>query len=72
MTPNDLTSGEKYLIVNVVSRRVRELFRGAKPLVEKVEHEEAEQTALREYEAGKLNISARKPPEKLVDIAQRE
>jgi DNA-directed RNA polymerase subunit K/omega len=67
------TSGEKYMIVNVISKRVRELYRGAKPLVEKSHSdEEAEYIALHEFEQGKLSVTPKKPPEKLIDIAQRE
>jgi len=42
------------ILVNVVSRRVKQLRRGNRPLVESLEHLSAEDTALREVAEGKI------------------
>ncbi|MBN1517694.1 DNA-directed RNA polymerase subunit omega [Candidatus Sumerlaeota bacterium] len=67
------TNQAKYRIVNIVSQRVRELRRGAKPKVERLSDEETlDNIALREFFAGVLNVQQKKKTEKLVDIANRE
>ena len=69
----EIGTGEKYMIVNIVSKRVRELYAGAKPLVERLDAEEsAESIATREYMAGKLKAEPRTTTDTLVDIAQRD
>jgi DNA-directed RNA polymerase subunit omega len=43
------------LLINVVSRRVKQLRRGNRPLVESLEKLSAEDTALREISEGKIS-----------------
>ena len=43
------------ILINVVSRRVKQLRRGARPLVESLEKLSAEDTALREIMDGKIS-----------------
>lgn len=46
------------ILVNVVSRRVKQLRRGSRPLVESLEKLTAEDTALREIAEGKISYEA--------------
>lgn len=46
---------DPYILVNVVSRRVKQLRRGARPLVESLEKLSAEDTALREIAEGRIS-----------------
>ena len=46
---------DPYILVNVVSRRVKQLRRGSRPLVESLEKLSAEDTALREIAEGKVS-----------------
>ncbi len=43
------------ILINVVSRRVKQLRRGARPLVQSLEKLSAEDTALREIMEGKIS-----------------
>ncbi len=43
------------MLINVVSRRVKQLRRGNRPLVESLEKLSAEDTALREIAEGKIS-----------------
>lgn len=43
------------MLINVVSRRVKQLRRGNRPLVESLEKLSAEDTALREVSEGKIS-----------------
>jgi DNA-directed RNA polymerase subunit omega len=43
------------ILINVVSRRVKQLRRGNRPLVESLEKMSAEDTALREIAEGKIS-----------------
>ena len=45
---------EPYILVNVVSRRVKQLRRGSRPLVESLEKLLPEDIALREISEGKI------------------
>ncbi len=45
---------DPYILVNVVSRRVKQLRRGSRPLVESLEKLSAEDTALREIAERKI------------------
>ncbi|MET0263371.1 MAG: DNA-directed RNA polymerase subunit omega [Rariglobus sp.] len=45
------------ILVNVVSRRVKQLRHGARPLVESLEKLSAEDTALREISEGKITYT---------------
>ena len=47
--------GDPNILVNVVSRRVKQLRRGNRPLVESLEKLSAEDTALREVAEGKIS-----------------
>ena len=51
------------ILVNVVSRRVKQLRRGHRPLVESLEKLSAEDTALREIAEGKLTYELATPAE---------
>jgi DNA-directed RNA polymerase subunit omega len=46
---------DPYILVNVVSRRVKQLRRGSRPLVESLEKLSAEDIALREISEGKIS-----------------
>ena len=45
---------DPYVLINVVSRRVKQLRRGSRPLVESLEKLSAEDIALREIAEGKI------------------
>ena len=47
---------DPYVLVNVVSRRVKQLKRGSRPLVESLEKLAAEDIALREIAEGKISF----------------
>jgi DNA-directed RNA polymerase subunit omega len=49
------TIGDPNILVNVVSRRVKQLRRGNRPLVESLEKLSAEDTALREIIEGRIS-----------------
>ena len=51
------------ILVNVVSRRVKQLRRGNRPLVESLEKLSAEDTALREISDGKITYELATPEE---------
>jgi DNA-directed RNA polymerase subunit omega len=46
---------DPYILVNVVSRRVKQLRRGSRPLVESLEKLSPEDTALREIVEGRIS-----------------
>ncbi len=46
---------DPYVLVNVVSRRVKQLRRGSRPLVESLEKLSPEDTALREIAEGRIS-----------------
>jgi DNA-directed RNA polymerase subunit omega len=46
---------DPYILVNVVSRRVKQLRRGSRPLVESLEKLSTEDIALREIAEGKIS-----------------
>lgn len=47
---------DPYILVNVVSRRVKQLRRGSRPLVESLEKLSTEDIALREIAEGKISF----------------
>lgn len=49
------TISDPNILINVVSRRVKQLRRGSRPLVESLEKLSAEDTALREIAEGKIS-----------------
>ena len=51
------------ILVNVISRRVKQLRRGNRPLVESLEKLSAEDTALREVAEGKISYELATPEE---------
>ena len=51
------------VLVNVVSRRVKQLRRGNRPMVESLEKLSAEDTALREIAEGKISYELATPEE---------
>lgn len=55
--------GDPSILVNVVSRRVKQLRRGNRPLVESLEKMSAEDTALREVAEGKISYELATPEE---------
>jgi DNA-directed RNA polymerase subunit omega len=52
-----------YILVNVVSRRVKQLRRGSRPLVESLEKLLPEDIALREIAEGKISYKLAQPEE---------
>ena len=58
--------GDPNILVNVVSRRVKQLRRGNRPLVESLEKLSAEDTALREVSEGKISYEEGVPEEVVV------
>jgi DNA-directed RNA polymerase subunit omega len=55
--------GDPNILVNVVSRRVKQLRRGNRALVESLEKLSAEDTALREIAEGKISYELPTPEE---------
>jgi DNA-directed RNA polymerase subunit omega len=55
--------GDPTILVNVVSRRVKQLRRGIRPLVESLEKLSAEDTALREIAEGRISFELATPEE---------
>jgi DNA-directed RNA polymerase subunit omega len=51
------------ILINVVSRRVKQLRRGSRPLVESLEKLSPEDTALREVAEGKITYELATPEE---------
>ncbi len=51
------------ILINVISRRVKQLRRGNRPLVESLEKLSAEDTALREVAEGKITYELATPEE---------
>ncbi|MDF3059799.1 MAG: rpoZ [Rariglobus sp.] len=51
------------ILINVVSRRVKQLRRGSRPLVESLEKLSPEDTALREVAEGKISYLLATPEE---------
>jgi DNA-directed RNA polymerase subunit omega len=51
------------ILINVISRRVKQLRRGSRPLVESLEKLSPEDTALREVAEGKISYSLADPQE---------
>jgi DNA-directed RNA polymerase subunit omega len=47
---------DPYILINVVSRRVKQLRRGSRPLVESLEKLSPEDIALREIAEGKISF----------------
>jgi DNA-directed RNA polymerase subunit omega len=54
---------DRNILINVVSRRVKQLRRGSRPLVESLEKLSAEDTALREIAEGKISYVLATPEE---------
>jgi len=54
---------DRNILINVVSRRVKQLRRGSRPLVESLEKLSAEDTALREIAEGKIDYQLATPEE---------
>jgi DNA-directed RNA polymerase subunit omega len=54
---------DRNILVNVISRRVKQLRRGSRPLVESLEKLSAEDTALREVAEGKIAYELATPEE---------
>ena len=62
---------EPYILVNVVSRRVKQLRRGSRPLVESLEKLLPEDIALREIAEGKIGYELYVTPEPAADRPAR-
>jgi DNA-directed RNA polymerase subunit omega len=54
---------DRNILINVISRRVKQLRRGSRPLVESLEKLTAEDTALREVAEGKISYELATPEE---------
>ncbi|HVT81872.1 MAG TPA: DNA-directed RNA polymerase subunit omega [Phycisphaerae bacterium] len=54
---------DPYILINVVSRRVKQLRRGSRPLVESLEKLLPEDIALREIAEGKIGYDLHEPVE---------
>ena len=63
--------GDPNILVNVVSRRVKQLRRGNRPLVESLEKLSAEDTALREVAEGKISYEEGIIEEPVVSTGRR-
>jgi len=61
----------RYLLVNVIMRRTRDLYEGAKPLVKTPETKDAGTIAHSEIVNDRLKVTPRKVPLKLVDLAKQ-
>lgn len=62
----------RYLLVNVIMRRSRELYAGAKPLVKPPEGCDAGDIAYQELLQDHLKATRRKAPTRLVDLAKKD
>ena len=62
---------DPYILVNVISRRVKQLRRGYRPLVESLEKLSPEDTALREVAEGKISYELAPPPPPEVVLGPR-
>lgn len=62
----------RYLLVNVIRRRARDLYSGAKPLVRVAEDGDAGKLAFKEILHDRLRVTRRKTPPKFVDLAKQE
>lgn len=47
-------AGNSSLLINIISRRVRQLHQGARPLIENADGLAAPEIAIREYAQGKI------------------
>jgi DNA-directed RNA polymerase subunit omega len=56
---------DPYVLVNLVSRRVKQLRAGARPLVESLEKLKLEDIALREVAEGKISYELYEAPEEV-------
>jgi DNA-directed RNA polymerase subunit omega len=63
--------GDPNILVNVISRRVKQLRRGNRPLVESLEKLSAEDTALREVAEGKISYEEGLPEETVASSGGR-
>jgi DNA-directed RNA polymerase subunit K/omega len=61
----------RYLLVNVIMRRTRALYSGAKPLVKTADPSDAGLIAYQEIVTNRVKITPRKAPPKLVDLAKQ-
>ena len=58
-----LVIDDPYILINVISRRVKQLRRGNRPLIESLEKLSPEDTALREVAEGKIGYELATPEE---------
>jgi len=61
----------RYLLVNVIMRRSRALYSGAKPLVKIANADDAGDVAKEEIATNRLKVTPRKVPPKLIDLAKQ-
>ncbi|KPL11705.1 hypothetical protein AMJ85_03285 [candidate division BRC1 bacterium SM23_51] len=61
----------RYLLVNVVMRRSRELYAGAKPLVKTPSGSDVGTIAYQEMVNDRVRVTRRKAPPRLVDLAEQ-
>jgi len=57
---------DPYVLVNLISRRVKQLRAGARPLVESLEKLKLEDVALREVAEGKISFELYEAPDEVV------
>ncbi len=74
VAPSDLLEGrqQKYLIVNVLARRARELNRGARSLLDEHEGLTPTEIAIEEVKAGKLDLRRKQKSKVLVNLIPEE
>jgi len=61
----------RYLLVNVIMKRSRALYGGAKPLVKTDDPSDAGDVAFQEIANDRVKVTPRKAPPKLVDLAKQ-
>lgn len=62
----------KYLMVNIIARRARELNKGAKPLVKLTPPYTTTEVAIAEMEAGLLDVEEKKQGKVMVNLVENE
>jgi len=60
------------LLVNVIMRRSRDLYAGARPLVKVGEGHDAGDVAYNEIVSDRLRVIRRKSPTRLIDLAKKD
>jgi len=66
------TGEGRYLLVNVIMRRARDLYSGSKPLVKTPEIGDAGVIGFKEITADRLKVVPRKASTRLIDLAKKD